>query len=241
MSRGKILIVDDEKDMVGMMRQSFRREGYQPIFATDGETGLMMARKERPDLVILDIMLPKMDGLEFCRLLRQENPTPTLFLTGRSSEVDRILGLKMGGDDYVVKPYSMRELLARVEAILRRTRPDLVGDHAATVVMGDLEVDFERHDVKVESKPVQLTPKEFEFLKLLIEAKGKVLSRDYLLERVWGYEKSMDIDTRTVDQHIAHLRRKLRTEGKRIVTVTNFGYEIKMDDIKLPAASARAS
>lgn len=240
MSRGKILIVDDERELTGMMRQSFRREGYQPIFAPDGETGLALARKERPDLVILDIMLPKMDGLEFCRLLRQENPTPTLFVTGRGGEVDRILGLKMGGDDYVVKPYSMRELLARVEAILRRTRPDLAGDAAGKIQLGELEVDFERHEVKIGGKDVLLTPKEFEFLKLLIEAKGKVLSRDYLLERVWGYEKSMDIDTRTVDQHIAHLRRKLRDEGKRIVTVTNFGYEIKMDDAKVPAAAARS-
>ncbi|MBI4424090.1 MAG: response regulator transcription factor, partial [Elusimicrobia bacterium] len=230
MGRGKILIIDDEKDLVGLMRQNFRREGYHPIFAGDGETGLTLARKEHPDLVIIDIMLPKMDGLEFCRLLRQESRTPALFLTGKSSEVDRILGLKLGGDDYVVKPFSIRELLARVEAILRRTRPDLVADHTGTILLGALEVDFERHDVKVEEKPVLLTPKEFEFLKLLIEAKGKVLSRDYLLERVWGYEKSMDIDTRTVDQHIAHLRRKLRGEGRRIVTVTNFGYEIKMDD-----------
>ncbi|MBI4349680.1 MAG: response regulator transcription factor [Elusimicrobia bacterium] len=242
MGRGKILIVDDEKDMIGLMRQNFRREGYHPIFAADGESGLVLARKERPDLVIIDIMLPKMDGLEFCRQLRQEIPTPTLFLTGKSSEVDRILGLKMGGDDYVVKPFSMRELLARVDAILRRARPDLAGEKNGSIALGALEVDFERHTVQVAEKPVLLTPKEFEFLKLLIEAKGKVLSRDYLLERVWGYEKSMDIDTRTVDQHIAHLRRKLRDEGKRIVTVTNFGYEIKMDDARypVPAASARA-
>ncbi len=229
MARAKILVVDDEKDLLEVIKPNFRKEGYRPIYAQDGESGLELARRERPDMAIIDVMLPKMDGLEFCRQLRLEFQIPALFLTGKTGEVDRILGLKLGGDDYVTKPFSVRELMARIEAILRRVRPDLVEENGAPQKIGDLEVDFERHEVKVKGKPVGLTPKEFEFLKLLIEAKGKVLSRDHLLECVWGYEKSMDIDTRTVDQHIAHLRRKLRGEGRRIVTVTNFGYEIKMD------------
>jgi DNA-binding response OmpR family regulator len=228
MSTRKILVVEDEKDLVRLIKYNFEREGYEVISAADGKSGLDSARRKKPDIILLDVMLPKMDGFEFCRLLRQESKCPVLFLTAKKSEVDRILGLKLGADDYVTKPFSVGELLARVEAILRRScgQSDSSG---GSIRVGDLDVDLDRHEVRVKDKAVELTPKEFDFLKLLLESDGKVLSRDLLMERIWGYDKSMEIDTRTVDQHIARLRRKLKSEGERILTVTNSGYRIRRD------------
>jgi len=228
MSTRKILVVEDEKDLVRLIKYNFEREGYEVISAADGKSGLDSARRKKPDIILLDVMLPKMDGFEFCRLLRQESKCPVLFLTAKKSEVDRILGLKLGADDYVTKPFSVGELLARVEAILRRScgQADSSG---GSIRVGDLDVDLDRHEVRVKDKAVELTPKEFDFLKLLLESDGKVLSRDLLMERIWGYDKSMEIDTRTVDQHIARLRRKLKSEGERILTVTNSGYRIRRD------------
>ena len=225
--REKILIVEDEKDLVRLIRYNLEKEHFRVVAANDAESGLELARKAKPDLIILDIMLPKMDGLDFLRNLRKESQVPVMFLTAKRSEVDRILGLKLGADDYVVKPFSVGELNARVEAVLRRAH-GTKGDGAGSLVaIGDLEVDFDRHEVRVKGKPTKLAPKEFAILKLLIEANGKVLSRDHLLERIWGHEKDMEIDTRTVDQHIARLRRKLGAEADRVSTVTNFGYQIK--------------
>lgn len=224
----KLLLVEDDKDLVRLIKYNFDKEGYHVVHASDGETGLALARKEKPDLVILDVMLPKLDGLEFCRLFRQESKTPIIFLTAKKSEVDRILGLKLGGDDYVTKPFSVGELIARVAAVLRRAS-GTGQDEAPPLRAGQLEVDLARHEVRVKGQTVALTPKEFEFLKALVEADGKVLSRDQLLEKIWGYDRSMEIDTRTVDQHIARLRRKLKGEGFRIATVTNAGYRLKRD------------
>lgn len=224
----KILVVEDDKDLTRLIKYNFDKEGYHIVHASDGEAGLALARKERPDLIILDIMLPKMDGLEFCRLFRQEHKTPIIFLTAKKSEVDRILGFKLGGDDYVTKPFSVGELLARVAAILRRVS-GADRDETPPLRAGQLEVDLARHEVRVKGQAVPLTPKEFEFLKVLVESDGKVLSRDQLLEKIWGYDRSMEIDTRTVDQHIARLRRKLKSEGFRIATVTNAGYRLKPD------------
>lgn len=226
----KLLVVEDEKDLVRLIKYNFEKEGHKVVAAHDGESGLALARKEKPDLIILDIMLPKMDGLEFCRTIRGESQVPILFLTAKKSEVDRILGLKLGADDYVTKPFSVGELIARVEAVLRRSGAAAAKEPVAAVLRaGELEVDSERHEVRVKGKPATLTPKEFEFLRLLFRADGKVLSRDILLERIWGYDKSIEIDTRTVDQHIARLRKKLKSEGSRILTVTNAGYRIKLD------------
>jgi DNA-binding response OmpR family regulator len=178
-----------------------------------------------PDLVLLDIMLPKMDGLEFLKLLRAESPVPVILLSAKSAEVDRILGLKLGADDYVPKPFSVGELLARVSARLRRGKG--AGEKpAGPRVLGSLSVDFERHEVKVSGKASRLAPKEFQLLKLLIEADGKVLSRDHLLTVIWGHDAGMDIDTRTVDQHVARLRRKLGAAADKIATVPNFGYKL---------------
>ncbi len=225
----KILVVEDEKDLVRLIRYNLEKEHFRVISANDAETGLTMLKKQKPDLVILDIMLPKMDGLDFLRTVRKESQVPVVLLTAKRSELDRILGLKLGADDYIVKPFSVGELHARVEALLRRVTAPLNAGDRKPVTVGAIEVDFDRHEIKVKGKRTDLTPKEFELLKLLIEANGKVLSRDQLLERIWGHGKDMEIDTRTVDQHIARLRHKLRTESQRIATVTNFGYQIKVN------------
>lgn len=172
---------------------------------------------------MLDINLPEMDGLEFLRSIRLESKVPVIILSGKGGEVDRILGLKLGADDYVVKPFSTGELLARIAARLRSTAP---GAKQAVTAVGGLVVDFDRHEVRVNGKAARLSPKEFLLLRLLLEANGKVLSRDALLEKIWGHDKSMEIDTRTVDQHVARLRAKLGRLSERIVTVPNFGYKL---------------
>jgi len=226
MAEAKILVVEDEKALVKVLKYNLEKAGYQVATAYDGEAGLSAFQEEKPDLVILDIMLPKKDGFEFCRTVRQSSRTPILMLTARKDELDRVLGLEIGADDYVTKPFSVREVLARVKAILRRA-----ADKPAPrlVRAGTLEVDLERYVTKVKGKPVTLSPKEFEFLKCLLKADGRALSRDELLEKVWGYDRSMEIDTNTVDQHIARLRGKLGPEADRIVTVKNVGYRLRTD------------
>jgi DNA-binding response OmpR family regulator len=225
-TKEKILVVEDEKDLARLIRHTLVKERFRVTCAGDGETGLKLAREIKPDLVILDIMLPKMDGLEVLRLLRPETAIPIMLLTAKRSEMDRILGLKLGADDYIVKPFSIGELQARIERQLSRAAPC---EGAKTAVsLGEMSVDFERHEIKVKGQAVHLAPKEFAILRLLIESNGKVLSRDKLLEFIWGHDQSMEIDTRTVDQHIARLRRKLGCEGSRVLTVTNFGYQMKM-------------
>lgn len=226
----RVLVVEDEKPLLHLLRYNLEKQGYRVFTAPDGEEALSLARRHRPDLILLDIMLPKLDGLAVCHELRKDSQVPIVFLTAKKSEIDRISGLKLGADDYVTKPFSVGELLARVEAILRRTKPaEAAADVTATgpLRFGELEVDFERHESRVKKKPITLTPKEFDFLRLLIEADGRVLSRATLLERIWGYDRAMDIDTRTVDQHIARLRRKLKSEGRRVATVTNSGYRFR--------------
>ena len=226
--KSKILVIEDEKDIVKLLRYNLEKEGHEVTAVSDGAAGAAHFHKEKPDLVILDLMLPKMSGLEVCRVIRQEGATPIIMLTAKREETDRIVGLEMGADDYVTKPFSVRELMARVRAVLRRLEP---GDPAkkGEARIGSLRMDFEKYEVCVGDKEVRLSPKEFEFLKLLVQAQGKVLSRDRLLELVWGTDQSMEIDTRTVDQHVARLRRKLGSEGERIVTVKNAGYKMKWD------------
>ncbi len=228
-TKEKILIVEDEKDLVKLIRYNLEKEKFRVSAARDAETGLKLARKSKPDLILLDIMLPKMDGLEFLRTIRPEVDIPIILLSAKRSEMDRILGLKLGADDYMVKPFSIGELQARITGHLRRHAGVAAnGDAKKSVTIGSIAIDFERHEILVAGKPANLAPKEFAILKLLIEARGKVLSRDQLLQMIWGHEKDMEIDTRTVDQHIARLRRKLGPERNRIATVPNFGYQIKM-------------
>lgn len=223
----KLLIVEDEKPIVKLLKYNLEREGYSTLVANDGETALSLSRKSKPDLIILDLMLPKIDGIELCKLIRKECRVPIIMLTAKKEETDRVLGLELGADDYITKPFSVRELLARIKSVLRRTK-ECVAD-TGVVRLGMLEVDLERYEVKIEGKPVSLSSKEFEFLKVLISARGKVLSRDHLLESVWGYDRASEIDTRTVDQHVARLRGKLGSESERLVTVKNIGYKLKTD------------
>ena len=230
MSRSRILLVEDEKNIAKVIAYNLEREGYQVVAARDGEEGLAKARKESPDLVILDLMLPKLDGLEVCRQIKADAKTariPIIMLTAKTQEADRVVGLELGADDYVAKPFSVRELAARVKAVLRRGRS---GEAPAVCKGGEIEVDLERRKVKSKQKPVELTLKEFQLLKVLVEAGGRVLSRELLLEKVWGYTRASEIQSRTVDLHISQLRQKLGTGGKQILTVTGAGYRFRMPD-----------
>ena len=225
----KILIVEDEPDLVRLLSHNLKKEHFRVTTARDAESGLKMARKEKPDLILLDVMLPKMDGLEFLRTIRAEVDIPILLLTAKRSEMDRVLGLKLGADDYIVKPFSLGELQARIAGHLRRhAAAGTDGAVKTSVSVGPISIDFERHETTVKGEVVYLAPKEFAILKLLIEANGKVLSRDQLLHMIWGHDEDVEIDTRTVDQHIARLRHKLRSASERIVTVPNFGYQVRM-------------
>jgi len=227
---GKILIVEDEKNIVEAIKYSLDKEGFRTLVAHDGARALELARRELPDLIVLDWMLPEVDGLEVCRRLRHEASTasiPIIMLTVKSDETDEVLGLEMGADDYMTKPFSPRELLARIKAHLRRSK----GRPADEVFrLEGLQVDWGKHVVLLRGKPLELTSKEFELLHALVEARGRVLSREALLDKVWGYDRAVEIETRTVDLHISQLRRKLRGVADRIVTVKNAGYRLALDE-----------
>jgi DNA-binding response OmpR family regulator len=223
----KLLVVEDDRNLVKLLKYNLEKEGYRVVSAADGEAGLSALRKERPDLVVLDAMMPKLDGFEFLKIVRRESRVPVLMLTARKEEMDRVLGLELGADDYVTKPFSVREVLARVKALLRRAGPTPETAPGGVLRASGVSLDPERYEVVVRGKPVVLTTKEFEFLKLLLSAGGRALTRDQLLEKVWGYDRSMEIDTRTIDQHVARLREKLGPEGAIIATVKNVGYRIK--------------
>ncbi len=226
-----ILIVEDEKDIVKMLEYNLKKEGFKILSARNGEDALDLVIKQHPDLVILDLMLPGMDGLEVCKNLKGDVKTaftPVIMLTAKSQESDKIVGLELGADDYMTKPFSPRELIARIKAVLRRGKEK---DRLPEVLKtGDLVIDLSKISVSVKDKPVELTSKEFELLKTLIRAKGRVLSRDYILDTVWGFDNSLEIQTRTVDVHIRTLRKKLKSEAKRIVTVKNYGYRFEMEE-----------
>lgn len=235
-----MLIVEDEPDINYVLRSHFKKEGYNVLSAATAEAGLKLAHTHKPDIFILDISLPKMDGLELMQKLRQESQAPVLFLSAKKDEIDRIVGLKLGADDYITKPFSIRELSLRVKAILRHTsgKPGPSKEKAARV--GGIEIDFERHVVKVNGAPVGLAPKEFQILKLLVEADGKILSRDQLAQSLWGAEQGLEMDIRIVDQHIARLRKKLGAERDRVATVSNFGYQIRSGERAVASAGRHA-
>jgi DNA-binding response OmpR family regulator len=223
--RQKILIVEDEPDMVLGLRDNFEFEGYVVVTASDGAAGLEKARTEKPDLLILDIMMPKLSGLEVCKTLRGEGfEKPIIMLTARGQEIDKVVGLELGADDYVTKPFSIRELLARVRAILRRS--DGSKRRLARYRFSDVELDFEVYRATRAGQPLEMSPREFELLRYLIERKGDTVSRDQLLEDVWGYESYPS--TRTVDTHIAKLRAKIGDSGSEpryILTMHGSGYK----------------
>ena len=231
----KILVVEDEPTLVETLEYNLVREGYQVSTAMDGVTGLEVARREKPDLIVLDLMLPELDGLDVCRILRQEMNTPVLMLTARDGEIDRVIGLELGADDYLTKPFSMRELMARVKALLRRVRliheeleVKSAGVEAGELITGDLVIELDRHQVLRDGEPLHFRPKEYELLAFLVRNQGTVLSRDLILERVWGWDYGGG--SRTVDVHVRWLREKIESDPARptrIVTVRGVGYRFE--------------
>jgi len=222
----RVLIVEDEPDIRDLVAFHLGREGYAVTTASTGTEALRQVAAARPDLVLLDLMLPEIDGLEVCRRLRRDPSAATLpiiMLTAKGDEVDRIVGLEVGADDYVVKPFSPKELVARVRAVLRRAQPS---PDAGALAAGAVELDPGTHAVTVGGAPLTLTPKEFDLLRALMHARGRVLSREFLLDRVWGYARANEIESRTVDVHVRRLRAKLGHEGRRILTVKNVGYRL---------------
>ena len=226
----KILVVDDEKNIVDIVAFNLHKEGYEVVVARDGEKCLEAFEKERPDLVLLDIMMPKMDGLEACRKIREKSQVPIIMLTARAEEVDKVLGLELGADDYVVKPFGVRELLARVKANLRRQEQPK--DEEGNVLhFGELTIDTARYEVRRNGQSLDLTHREYELIKFLATQNSQVFSREALLEKVWGYEYFGDV--RTVDVTIRRLRAKVEENPenpKYVLTKRGVGYYFKMDN-----------
>lgn len=234
----QVLVVEDDSTLSEMLQYNLQRQGYDVLLAGDGRKGMQLARDHKPDLIILDVMLPGADGFEVCRILRKELSVPILMLTARTEEIDKIVGLEMGADDYITKPFSIRELLARVKAHLRRTemiREDVVSEtgsngvnvprQSLVLTFGNMTIDENRREVFLDDEPLRLKPKEFELLLFLARNRGIAVSRDLILERVWGW--SYDGNSRTVDVHVRWLREKLEpdsNEPKRIITVRGIGY-----------------
>lgn len=226
----QVLVVDDEQSIVDVLTYNLTKAGYQPIVARDGEQALQRARTDHPDLVILDLMLPGMDGLEVCREIRKQGNLPIIMLTAKDEEIDRVVGLELGADDYVVKPFSVRELMARVKSVLRRARP-IPSESAPVLEVGELRLDMARREALWRSTPFELTAIQFELLHVLMASPGRVFSREELLDRVWGYDYVGD--TRTVDSAVKRLRARLRQvapEAELVVTVRDAGYKLSDDD-----------
>jgi len=223
----RLLIIEDEPAIVRVLQYNLEQAGYRVVVAGDGVEGLEKARRWKPALVILDLMLPEMDGFSVCRQLRADEATahiPILMLTARGQEMDKITGLELGADDYLTKPFSPREVAARVKAILRRVQRLEGQGQGGVLKCGPFEMDDARHEVKVGGQRVALRPKEFELLKLFLARPGQVFSREVLLERVWHYEA--EVETRTVDTHIKRLREKLGQWGQAVTTVPGVGYKL---------------
>jgi two-component system, OmpR family, alkaline phosphatase synthesis response regulator PhoP len=218
-----VLVIEDESSIASFVSLYLKNAGYSVRTAATGNDGLAQAASERPDLIVLDLMLPDVDGIEVCRRVRKDSDVPILMLTARDEDVDKIIGLEVGADDYLTKPFNPRELVARVKSILRRSVPDRRDAEPKVLRHGDLEIDAGRRTAHVAGEEVQLAPKEFDLLWELLDHNGLVLTRDQLLERVWGY--TFAGDTRTVDVHVRQLRRKLG-DASPIVTVWGVGYKV---------------
>ncbi len=233
----KVLVVDDEKSIVRLITFNLEKEGFKTLQASNGEEALRLINDQNPDLVLLDLMLPVLDGLEVCRRIRQEgHSVAIIMLTAKDQEIDRVLGLELGADDYIIKPFSPRELVARVRAVLRRTSARNDSLHEKNPLPGEkisidgLVIDSNKYEVKVNDKPVEVTPKEFELLYFLARNAGRVMTRDNLLNNIWDY--AFDGDTRIVDVHVSHLREKIEANPKNpvyIKTVRGVGYKFKGD------------
>ena len=226
MANEKILVVDDEEHIAELIRYNLESNGYKILSANNGIDAMKIVLEERPNLILLDLMIPGKDGYDVCKEIRSTKEvmnTPIIMLTAKREEIDKILGLELGADDYITKPFSVRELLARVKAVLRRF--SIVESEENVLVFGDLTVDFEKREVLIKNNKLELTLKEFELLEILIRNKGKILTRDTLLDKIWGYEYIGE--TRTVDVHIRYLRKKIESDDKNpkfIETIRGVGY-----------------
>ncbi len=227
-TKKRILVAEDEADVLQLINLALQRAGFEVLKAEDGATAVRLAREHAPALIVMDIMMPGMTGLEACRLLKQDSRTmriPVVMLTAKAEEVDRIVGLELGADDYVTKPFSPRELVLRIQAILRRFSE--VPSGSELLALGPIQVDQVRHEVRIDGELVDFTATEFKLLTVLMERRGRLQSRDVLLNDVWGYESL--IDTRTVDTHIRRLRDKLGVAAELVETVRGFGYRMTGD------------
>jgi two-component system, OmpR family, response regulator len=225
----KVLVVEDDPNLLAALRYNLQKESYLVLTAADGEQALMVARREKPGLIILDVMLPKLSGFEVCRILRKETTVPIIMLTAKAEETDKVVGLEIGADDYVTKPFSTRELMARVRALLRRSQMSEtpVGE-TPVLTAGDIEVDVAHHRALLAGRVLELTAKEFDLLAFLTRNKGLVFSREQLLEKVWGYDFAGE--TRTVDVHIRWLRQKIESDAgspRYIITIRGVGYKLE--------------
>jgi len=234
MASSMIMIVEDDQTLLGVLKYNLAKDGYGVVTAIDGAQALEVARSEKPELIVLDIMLPKLDGFEVCRILRREMTVPILMLTAKTEEIDKVVGLELGADDYMTKPFSMREFLARIRAMLRRTemmKQEIASSKEvkpSVVKVGSLEIDPVRHQVSLSGSLLDLSPKEFDLLAFLASNQARVFSRDYLLEKVWGYDYAGD--TRTVDVHIRWLRQKIEVDPahpRHLLTVRGVGYKFE--------------
>jgi two-component system, OmpR family, alkaline phosphatase synthesis response regulator PhoP len=235
LAKAQILVVDDEENILEAVRYNLEAEGYETLTATDGLAGLQLARMHHPDLVILDVMLPGMDGLEVCREIRRDRDVPIMMLSARGEELDRVVGLEVGADDYVTKPFSMRELMARVKVHVRRSQanapaPTTGTDSASSppLVSGDLELDSDGHRVRLAGAELELRPREFRLLELFMQRPDRALTRDQILEALWAHDYIGD--ARTVDVHVRWLREKIEADPakpSRIVTVRGVGYRFE--------------
>lgn len=224
-----ILIIDDEQDLAELQAFNLSKEGYETLIANDGQQGYEIAANEKPALIILDLMMPELNGIDVCKLLKKNPETatiPVIMLTARSEEIDRVVGFEVGADDYLTKPFSNRELLLRIKAILRRSATGEQGsDTSKILTIGIINIDLDRHVVTVNEETIIFTTTEFKLLMALAERKERTLSREFLLRNVWGYNHTSD--TRTVDTHITRLRNKLGVAGELVKTVRGFGYKLE--------------
>ena len=218
----KILIVEDEKDIARMLEYNLKKDGYKTLIARDGETALGMVKKDNPGLILLDLMLPGLDGLEVCKRIRAERNVPIIMLSARGEELDKVLGLELGADDYVTKPFNPRELVARVKAVLRRSQG--MAEPASILEAGDLRLDVPRRESTLKGKPLTLRAKEFDLLAAFLQNEGLVMDRERLIQRVWGHD--FYGDSRTIDVHVAWLREKLAGSSVQIQTVWGIGYKL---------------
>ncbi|MBU3141954.1 response regulator [Clostridium sp. CF012] len=231
MAGEKILVVDDEEHIQELIKFNLEKSGYKVICAGDGIEAIKLLKEQLPQLMLLDLMLPGMDGLDVCKEIRKDSSManmPIIMITAKGEEIDKIIGLELGADDYITKPFSVRELVARIKAILRRTNMQLV---EKTFNIGNLAIDFGKHEVIKSESKIDLTLKEFELLEILIKNKGRVMTRDFLLDKIWGYEYLGE--TRTVDVHIRHLRQKIEEDDKNpayIQTIRGIGYRFNFGD-----------